>query len=86
MNKRFSDQAWEEYLYFFNTDRTIIKRIHQLLHDIDRNGYEGIGKPEPLKYELGGYWSRRITSEHRLIYAIVEGEIHIAQLRGHYDR
>jgi len=84
MNKRFSDLAWEDYLYFYNTDKVILKRIHALLQDIDRNGNEGIGKPEPLKYELNGYWSRRISAEHRLIYAIVDGEIHIAQLRGHY--
>lgn len=77
--------AWEEYLQFYNTDKTIIKKIHALINDIDRNGNEGIGKPEPLKYELSGYWSRRITSEHRLIYAIVDGEIYIVQVCGHYD-
>ena len=85
MIKRFSDLAWEEYLYFYNTDKAIIKKIHVLLNDIDRNGHEGIGKPEPLKYELSGYWSRRITPEHRLIYTIADGEIHIAQVCGHYD-
>jgi len=77
--------AWEEYLQFYNTDKTIIKKIHALINDIDRNGNEGIGKPESLKYELSGYWSRRITSEHRLIYAIVDGEIYIVQVCGHYD-
>lgn len=77
--------AWEEYLQFYNTDKTIIEKIHALLNDIDRNGNEGIGKPEPLKYELSGYWSRRISSEHRLIYAIVDGELYIVQVCGHYD-
>jgi toxin YoeB len=84
MIKRFSDQAWEDYLYFFNTDKILLKKIHALLQDIDRNGNEGIGKPEPLKYELSGFWSRRISAEHRLIYSLVAGEIYIVQMRSHY--
>ena len=71
-------------MYFFEKDKTLLKKIHALVQDIDRNGNAGIGKPEPLKYELSGYWSRRISSEHRLIYTINDGEIHIVQMRSHY--
>lgn len=86
MNKLFSDIAWEDYLYWQQADKKIVKRIHELLKDIDRNGHEGIGKPEPLRHELQGYWSRRISTEHRLIYKI-EGEcIYIVQCRFHYEK
>lgn len=85
---RFSwdDSAWEDYLWWQKQDRKTLKRINQLLKDIARNGNEGIGKPEPLKNHLFGYWSRRITDEHRLIYKIVDDEIRIASCRYHYDR
>lgn len=86
MIKQFTDNAWEDYLYWQETDRRIVKRIHQLLRDIERNGNEGLGKPEPLRHELQGYWSRRINAEHRLIYAIREDSIIILQCRYHYDR
>ena len=65
--------------------KKILKRINQLIKDIDRNGYEGIGKPEPLKYELQGYWSRRIDDEHRLVYRIVDNKIEIVSCRLHYQ-
>jgi toxin YoeB len=86
MHKRivFDGNGFEEYLHWQNCDRKMLKRINQLLKDIDRNGNEGIGKPEPLKYELQGFWSRRIDDEHRLIYKIDGDEIHIIHCRYHY--
>ncbi|MFQ5586067.1 MAG: Txe/YoeB family addiction module toxin [Thermodesulfobacteriota bacterium] len=80
----FSKNAWEDYLYWQHTDKKILKRINELIKDIQNNKYEGIGKPEPLKHSLSGYWSRRITSEHRLVYRIEKNQIMIAQLRCHY--
>ncbi|MDP3297762.1 MAG: Txe/YoeB family addiction module toxin [Thermodesulfovibrionia bacterium] len=80
----FSENAWEDYLYWQNTDKQIPKRINELIKDIRKNKYKGIGKPEPLKHNLSGYWSRRINNEHRLIYKIEEDKIMIAQLRYHY--
>lgn len=81
----FVDEFWEDYLYWQKTDKKILKRINQLLKDISRNPFDGIGKPEPLKYKYKGYWSRRITDEHRLIYKFRENEILIAKCRFHYD-
>jgi len=84
MKKIFSDNAWEEYLYWQKYDKKMLKRINDLIKDAERNHYEGLGKPEPLKHSLSGYWSRRITSEHRFVYKI-EGEcLLIAQVRYHY--
>lgn len=80
----FSENAWEDYLYWQNTDKQILKRINELIKDIQKNKHKGIGKPEPLKHNLCGYWSRRINNEHRLIYKIEEDKIMIAQLRYHY--
>ncbi len=85
MNLTFSPQAWEDYLFWQATDPKTIQRIHQLLKETIRNPYSGIGKPEPLKHALSGYWSRRIDSEHRLVYKTVAGGILIAQLRYRYD-
>ena len=85
MNLTFSPQAWEDYTFWQATDPKTIQRIHQLLKEIIRTLYFGMGKPEPLKHALRGYWSRRIDSEHRLVYKTVEGGILIAQLRYHYD-
>ena len=76
--------AWEDYLWWQVNDRKILKRINALIKDIQRNGNEGIGKPEALKHNLSGYWSRRITDEHRLVYAIKDDAILIAQSRYHY--
>ncbi len=81
----FVDESWEDYLYWQKTDRKILERINNLVKDISRNPYSGLGKPEPLKYKYQGFWSRRITEEHRLIYRVVEDEIHIAKCRFHYD-
>ena len=79
----FDERAWEEYLYWQETDKKILKRINLLLKDIIRNGNEGIGKPEPLKYREG--WSRRIDNVHRLVYQISDESIEILQCKGHYD-
>jgi len=80
----FSDNAWDDYLYWQNTDKKILRRINALIKETKRNPFEGIGKPEPLKHALSAYWSRRITDEQRFIYKVTENAIHIAQLRYHY--
>ncbi|MCL1852360.1 MAG: Txe/YoeB family addiction module toxin [Peptococcaceae bacterium] len=85
MVKVWSDKAWEDYLYWQGQDRKTLRRINQLLKDIDHNAFDGIGKPEPLKHERQGYWSRRIDDANRLIYRIVNNQIEIAQCRAHYD-
>jgi toxin YoeB len=81
----FTEWSWEDYLYWQKYDKQKTKRINELLKDISRNPYEGIGKPEPLKFNYAGFWSRRIDEEHRLIYRVVEDEIQIAKCRFHYD-
>jgi toxin YoeB len=80
----FSENAWEDYLYWQRTDRKLLKRINSLIHAIQRSPFDGIGKPEPLKHALSGYWSRRINDEHRLVYKVENGSLLIAQLRHHY--
>lgn len=85
MRKIWAEGAWEDYLYWQQQDKKILKRINALLKDIDRNGYTGIGKPEPLKYELSGFWSRRIDDTHRLVYRISDDAVEIAQCRTHYE-
>ncbi len=84
MNKVFTTTAWEEYQYWQKENRQILKRINDLIKDIERNGNTGIGKPEPLRHELSGYWSRRINNEHRLIYSIEGNNINIISCLGHY--
>lgn len=84
MNKLWHDEAWEDYLYWQKQDKKTLKRINLLLQDISRNGYNGIGKPEPLKGDLSGWWSCRIDDTNRLIYRIHNGQIEIAQCRSHY--
>jgi toxin YoeB len=86
MNIVFSDDAWDEYLYWQKADSQTLKRVHELIKDINRDPYRGIGKPEPLKHALQGYWSRRITSEHRIVYRVSGNDLRIAQLRYHYRR
>lgn len=81
----WSSQAWEDYLWWQTQDRKVLKRINTLLKDIQRNGNEGIGKPEALRNNLSGYWSRRITEEHRLVYKIVGSSVRIAAVRYHYE-
>jgi toxin YoeB len=80
----FSEHAWDDYMYWQKTDKKITKRINMIIKDIQRNKYEGIGKPEPLKYNLSDYWSRRIDRVHRIVYKIENDSILIAQLRYHY--
>lgn len=86
MNKKFTDIAWNEYQYWLVNDKKVLKKINELIKDIERNGNEGIGKPEALKHELSGFWSRRITQEHRLIYSIDEDldTINIVKCKNHY--
>ena len=82
----FSKNAWEDYVYWQSEDRKTLKKINALIKDIDRTPYEGIGKPEPLKFDLAGYWSRRIDLEHRLVYQVDDSEIKIYACRFHYDK
>ena len=84
MNLLWTDAGWEDYLYWQNEDRKILKRINELIKDVNRNGFKGIGKPEPLEENWKGYWSRRIDSKHRLVYKMEDGVITIAQCRSHY--
>ena len=84
MNLIFSDHAWEDYLYWQKTDKKMVKRINSLIKNIQRSPFEGIGKPEPLKHALSGYWSRRINDEQRIIYKVDFESVYIAQLRYHY--
>lgn len=80
----WDEAAWADYVWWQTQDRKILKRINTLISDVDRNGNEGIGKAEPLKHGFHGYWSRRITAEHRLVHKIVDNEIWIAACRYHY--
>jgi len=84
MNLTFAPKAWNSYLYWQKTDRAIVKRINVLIKDIQRSPFEGIGKPEPLRHALSGFWSRRINDEHRIVYKVTGDNILIAQLRYHY--
>ena len=84
MQKNWSDIAWEDYLNL-QSDKKLLKRVNEILKDIDRNGYKGIGKPEPLKGDFSGYWSRRIDN-HRIVYKIKDGEIYIAYCGTHYHK
>ena len=81
----FSEDAWEDYLYWQKFDKRMLERINKLIQEIVRTPYEGIGKPEQLKHALSGFWSRRITEEHRIVYAIKDDSVLIAQLRFHYQ-
>ena len=90
MNYEFTENAWEEFEYWLETDESIVSKIKDLLKDIRRTPFQGIGKPEPLRYDLKGYWSRRITGEHRLVYKVdgkkgVNQKCFIIQCRFHYD-
>jgi len=84
LNKKFTDEAWNDYQYWIENDKKQLKRINLLIKDIDRNPYDGIGKPEPLKANLQGYWSRRIDSEHRIVYAVENEQIVFISFRFHY--
>ena len=80
----FSDEAWEDYLYWQEQDRRMVARINRLINETRRDPFKGTGKPEPLKHALAGFWSRRINDEHRMVYKVEEGALLIAQLRYHY--
>ena len=84
MNLIFSEHGWEDYLYWQATDRNILNRINNLITEIQRSPYQGIGRPERLRHELRGFWSRRITLEHRIVYRIEGDAVFIVQLRFHY--
>jgi toxin YoeB len=81
----FTDESWEEYQYWLKTDIKYVKKINRLIKDIASTRFQGVGKPEPLKYQYSGYWSRRIDLEHRLIYKVVDDCIYIAKCKHHYD-
>lgn len=81
----FTKTSWKDYRHWQDTDRKILKRINLLIKDAVRHPDEGLGKPEPLRHALTGYWSRRITDEHRMVYRAVDNELQIVQLRYHYE-
>lgn len=85
MNKTWSDIAWDDYLYWQTQDKKTLKKINELIKDIDRNGYKCIGKPEPLKGNLSGFWSVRIDQKNRLVFRIENDVLEIAQCRTHYE-
>jgi toxin YoeB len=84
MVKVWHDTAWADYLYWQGEDRKTLRRINALIEDAERNGYSGIGKPEPLRGDLAGWWSRRIDESNRLVYRIKDGRLEIIQCRTHY--
>jgi toxin YoeB len=86
MFKIWFDEAWEDYLYWQAQDKKTLKRVNALLKDIERDNFDGIGKPEALKGELSGFWSRRIDDTNRLIYRIKDGTLEILSCRGHYEK
>jgi toxin YoeB len=85
MRITFTPAAWDDYIWFQENDRKLVKRINLLIKEAARAPFEGIGKPEPLKGELGGHWSRRITHEHRLVYTTTAAELVIVACRYHYE-
>lgn len=86
MKITFSKNSWEDYLSWQKEDKKILKRINHLIKDIQRTPYQGIGNPEPLKYDLAGFWSRRIDREHRLVYQVIDQELLIYSCKYHYER
>lgn len=85
MIKVWAARAWDDYLFWQKYDKKIMQKINRLIEDIERSPFKGLGKPEPLKYEPKGYWSRRIDETHRLIYRVEKNNLMIAQCRSHYD-
>ncbi|MFH0756151.1 MAG: Txe/YoeB family addiction module toxin [Bacteroidota bacterium] len=82
----FSKNAWEDYTSWLQIDKKMLRKINDLIKDIQRNPHSGIGKPEPLKYDLSGYWARRIDLEHRLVYQVIDNDIRIISCKYHYDK
>jgi len=85
MRKLWTDRAWEDYLFWQTQDKKILRKINQLIIDIERNGYSGIGKPEPLRGDLAGWWSRHIDDKNRIVYRLKDSYVEISQCKGHYD-
>ena len=86
MNVNFTETGWNDYTYWIGQDKKTIKRINNIIEDIERNGHDGIGKPEPLRNDMSGWWSRRIDEKNRLVYRLIgEEAVEISQCRGHYD-
>jgi toxin YoeB len=81
----FTENAWDDYTYWQKIDKKMVRKINDLIKSIQRTPFEGIGKPEPLKFDLAGFWSRRIDQEHRLVYQIVDNELRIIACRYHYE-
>ncbi len=80
----FADEAWEDHLYWQKQDRKMVERINKLISEVMRDPFAGVGKPEPLRHALSGFWSRRINDEHRMVYKVEGGALLLAQLRYHY--
>ena len=84
MKKIWSDRAWKDYLHWQSQNKNLLNRINLLIKDTERNPFEGLGKPEPLKNDLSGWWSRRIDDSNRIVYRVEKGMLEIAQCKGHY--
>jgi len=85
MNKQFTDEAWKDYLYWLESDKKQLKKVNDLIREIERSPFAGVGKPEGLKFNLKGFWSRRIDREHRLVYKVEGTTLYLISLRFHYD-
>jgi len=85
MKKLWTDRAWNEYLAWQDQDKRTLRKLNKLIKDIERSPFDGIGKPEPLKHELSGWWSRHIDEPNRIVYRIKDGNLEISQCKGHYD-
>jgi toxin YoeB len=85
LKKIWSDTSWDDYLYWQKQNKKLLKKINDIIKDIEREPFEGLGKPEPLKNNLSGWWSRRIDDTHRIVYRIENGDLEIAQCREHYN-
>jgi toxin YoeB len=85
MQKLWTDRAWNDYLFWQTQDKRTLKRVNQIIRDVERNGYDGIGKPEPLRGDLSGWWSRQIDEKSRFVYRLTNEGVEIAQCRGHYN-
>ncbi|MDR1194405.1 MAG: Txe/YoeB family addiction module toxin [Peptococcaceae bacterium] len=85
MEKLWTEKAWDDYIYWQTQDKKTLNRINQLIKDIERGGYDGIGKPESLRGDLSGWWSRRIDEDNRIVYCLQDGKVIFAQCRGHYN-
>ena len=85
MKKLWTDRAWDEYLTWQEQDKKMLRKLNKLIKNIERNPFEGLGKPEPLKHKLAGWWSRHIDEPNRIVYRIKEGNLEISQCKGHYD-